>query len=90
MRAEHGRQNDKNVRDRVAGKARWENLEDVRRTYPAADLTKVRSGGAVTIFNIGGNKYRLAVAVHYNTGRIYVLRIMTHEEYSRGTGKDTF
>jgi len=30
------------------------------------------------------------VAVHYNTGRIYVLRIMTHEEYSRGTGKDTF
>jgi len=75
---------------RVADKARWENIEDVRRTYPASDLVKIRSGGTVTIFNIAGKKYRLIAAVHYNTKRIYVLQIMTHEEYSQDAWKDRF
>jgi mRNA interferase HigB len=37
----------------------------------------------LTIFNIGGNKYRLATYVNYRTGKLYIRRVMTHEEYSR-------
>jgi mRNA interferase HigB len=73
---------------RITEKALWESIEDVRQIYPAADSVKVKSGGVVTIFNIGGNKYRLVAAVHYNTKRVYVLQIMTHEEYSRDAWKD--
>ncbi|MFH0823069.1 MAG: type II toxin-antitoxin system HigB family toxin [Pseudomonadota bacterium] len=75
---------------RVADKARWKSLEDVRRTYPAADLAKVKSGGTVTIFNIGGNKYRLVAAIHCNSQRVYVLHVMTREEYSRNAWKERF
>jgi len=35
------------------------------------------------IFDVGGNRYRLAAVVHYNTQRIYVRHVMTHAEYDR-------
>jgi len=61
---------------------------DVRRIYPHADPVRVASGNTVTVFNVAGNKYRLVAAIHYNAGRVYVLRIMTHADYGRGTWKD--
>jgi len=36
-----------------------------------------------TIFNIGGNNYRLITAVHYNTQHCYIRTIWTHAEYSK-------
>lgn len=56
----------------------WASLADVRKTYPHADAV-----GDFTIFNIGGNKYRLATYIHYRTGKIYIRHVMTHEKYSR-------
>jgi mRNA interferase HigB len=69
--------------------AEWENLQDVRRVYPHADMVAVASGNTVTVFNIGGNKYRLITAIHYNRQRVYVLRLLTHAEYSKNLWKDT-
>lgn len=41
------------------------------------------------IFNIGGNKYRLITAIHYNTRKVFVLRFLTHVEYdSQGWKED--
>ncbi len=68
-------------------KAHWTNFAEVRRTYPSADLY-----GRCTIFNIGGNKYRLIAAIHYETtgadgnvveGRVYIRNVLTHAEYDR-------
>jgi len=73
----------------VARGAVWENLQDVRRVYPHADLVAVASGNVVTVFNIGGNKYRLIAAIHYNRQRVYVLRILTHAEYDKDRWKDS-
>ena len=39
--------------------------------------------GEVTIFNIGGNKYRLATLINYRTGKVFIRQVMTHEEYTR-------
>jgi len=36
-----------------------------------------------TVFNIGGNNYRLITAIHYNTQTCYVRAIWTHAEYSK-------
>lgn len=63
---------------RITRRMRWTNLMDVRKTYPHAD-----AAGEFTIFNIGGNKYRLATYINYRTGRVYIRDVMTHEEYSR-------
>lgn len=40
-------------------------------------------GGNRVIFNIGGNKYRLVVEVHYVAGIVWVKFVGTHEEYDR-------
>jgi mRNA interferase HigB len=66
----------------VVKAAKWQNLEDVRRTYKRADAARVQSGSTVTIFDVKGNSYRLIVAIHYNTQRVYVRDFMTHEEYN--------
>jgi mRNA interferase HigB len=63
---------------RTAKRAEWMSIIDVRKTYPHAD-----AAGDFTVFNIGGNKYRLATYINYRSGRIYIRRVMTHEEYSR-------
>lgn len=38
--------------------------------------------------NIKGNRYRLIVAIHYNTQMVYVLRFLTHAEYDKGAWKE--
>jgi len=73
---------------RLFREAEWENLQDVRRVYRHADTVTVASGNTVTVFNIGGNKYRLIVAIHYNRQRVYVLRLLRHAKYSKDFWKD--
>jgi len=67
--------------------ADWKNLHQVRETYPGADGVVVGSGRVVTVFNIGGNKYRLLVAIHYQWSMVYVLRFITHVEYDKNKWK---
>jgi mRNA interferase HigB len=63
---------------RTVKRLRWASLVDVRKTYPHADAV-----ADFTVFNIGGNKYRLATYINYRTGKVYIRHVMTHEEYSR-------
>jgi mRNA interferase HigB len=63
---------------RTTKRLRWTSLMDVRKTFPHADAV-----GDFTIFNISGNKYRLATYINYGTGKVYIRHVMPHEEYSR-------
>src|SRR5262245_36556872 len=74
---------------RLVRAADWQSVQEVRRVYRHADAVAVGSGKTATVFNIGGNKHRLVTAMHYNTQRVYVLRFMTHAEYSKGLWKDS-
>jgi mRNA interferase HigB len=73
-------------------RAAWQNLADLRRTYPSADGVNVRvSGGEVvviTIFNIKGNRYRLIAVVSYAAAVCRVVDMLTHAEYSSDRWKD--
>ena len=70
--------------------AQWKNLGDVRRAFPHADGVKVGSGKLATVFNVCGNKHRMITAIHYNTGKIFILRLMSHAEYSKDQWKDSY
>lgn len=72
----------------VVKAARWQNIAQVRLAYPDANPVAVKSGRTVTVFNICRNEYRLVTALHYNTAVAYVLRFMTHAEYSKNAWKD--
>jgi mRNA interferase HigB len=63
----------------VVRAAEWSKPSDVKAMFRSADI--VPNGRVV--FNIGGNKYRLVVAVHYRGKRIYVRFIGTHKEYDQ-------
>ena len=63
--------------------ANWTNLADLRQTFPSADPVRVTSGRTVMVFNIAGNRYRLLTAIHYNMRKVFVLRFLTHAEYTR-------
>jgi mRNA interferase HigB len=67
---------------RAAKRAQWRSLADVRKTYPHADAVE-----GYTVFNIKGNAYRLIVTINYQTGRIFIRHVLTHEEYTRGRWK---
>ena len=73
---------------RVAKRARWNNLVDVRRDFPGADGVTVASGRVATVFNIGGGRYRLITAIHYNTKVVYVLAFLTHADYDKDDWKN--
>ena len=51
--------------------------------YPHADQV-----GKFTVFNIGGNKYRLIAVIHYNRGKVFVRHVLTHAEYDEGNWKE--
>lgn len=66
----------------VVKRALWKNPAELKRVYPNADLV-----GRRTVFNIVGNKYRLIARVNYQQQRVFVLYLLTHAEYDRGTWK---
>lgn len=64
---------------RIAKKAQWKNITEVRSVFPSADAV-----GRFTVFNIKGNKFRLIAEINYRTGRIFLRHVMTHAEYTKG------
>ena len=63
-------------------------LADTRRNLPHADEVVTNKGNTVTVFNLGGNKFRLVVAIHYRGARVYIRELLTHVEYDRDKWKD--
>lgn len=45
--------------------------------------------GKFTVFNIGGNKYRLIAVIHFNRRRVYIRHVLTHVEYDKGKWKES-
>ena len=59
--------------------ANWRTPAEIKAQYRNASIV----AGNRVVFNICGNKYRLVVKVHYNTGVVYIRFIGTHAEYDR-------
>ena len=68
---------------KIANESEWEKPSDIADAYPY-----VSQVGKFTVFNIGGNKFRLIVVVHFNRGKLFVRHVLTHEEYDRGDWKE--
>ena len=60
----------------------FRDFDDLRATCASADQV-----GGLTVFNIGGNKYRLIAAIHYNRQKVYIRSLLTHADYDRNTWK---
>ena len=67
----------------VVKKAKWQSLSEVKLVYPNADLVN-----RYTVFNIKGNKYRLISRIVYRSQTVFIVAILTHEQYDRGKWKE--
>jgi len=54
----------------------FDSFAELKATFASADKV-----GKLTIFNIGGNKVRLIAAIHYNTHKVYIRAVLTHQDY---------
>lgn len=52
----------------------------LRQTFGTADYVD-----GFTIFDVGGNRYRIASVIHYDKQRVYIRQVMTHAEYDRNS-----
>ncbi len=60
----------------------FDSFVHLRQLFPSADQVDHK-----TVFNIGGNKYRLIAAIHYNRRKVYIRAIVTHLEYDKNKWK---
>jgi len=58
-------------------RAHWETPQQIKEQFGSASIIK---GGRV-VFNIGGNKYRLIVAMDYGRQACFIRFIGTHRAY---------
>jgi mRNA interferase HigB len=67
---------------RITRRAEWRSLTELRNDFSHADLV-----GRRTVFNLHGNRCRLIARVNYRTGRVFILHVLTHVDYTRGNWK---
>jgi mRNA interferase HigB len=60
----------------------WQSFADVRQTFNHADVYK-----NCTIFDVGGNKYRIIAKINYRKHTVFIRFVLTHDEYGFRHGK---
>jgi mRNA interferase HigB len=68
---------------RVAKTAKWQTIHDAKAAWGASTDT----ARGLTVFNIGGNKYRLIAYVNYQEQVLLIRHVLTHAEYCKGDWK---
>jgi len=68
---------------RIVKQNNYNSFAELRKTFPKSDQV-----GKFTVFDIGGNKYRLIAYIVYSAKRIYIRHILTHPEYDKGKWKE--
>ena len=68
---------------RIVKQTDFNSFAEIRKTFPSADVYE-----KFTIFNIGGNKYRLIVTIHYNRKMVFIRNILTHNQYNKNSWKE--
>jgi mRNA interferase HigB len=62
---------------KILRRGKYTSFNELREDFSSADLVK-----QLTIFDIGGNKYRLIAFIRYTAQTVFIKHILTHEEYN--------
>ena len=67
---------------RVIEKNRFSNWAELKAVFSTVDKV-----GELTVFDIGGNKYRLIAYIRFEKQIVYIKTVLTHRDYDKGTWK---
>lgn len=68
---------------RIVSKTDFADFNELKATFRSADYV-----APYTVFNIGGNKYRLIVKMEYSYRSAYIRAVLTHAEYDKNKWKE--
>jgi mRNA interferase HigB len=60
----------------------WKNPAELKQTFGSVSFVEGR-----TVFNIGGNKFRLIPVVDYGLQTVLITQVLTHQDYDKGGWK---
>ena len=63
---------------KIVEAANFNNFADLKRAFNATDKV-----GDAYVFDVGGNKYRLIAAIHFNRKMVFIRHVFTHREYDK-------
>lgn len=66
---------------RIITSCRAENFAELRTVFASADYVPPR----YTVFNVGGNKFRIVACIHYDQQKVFIRGVLTHREYDGWT-----
>ena len=74
---------------KVCRKAKWKSFRDTKALLGQTDVAKdTASEKTATIFDIGGNKYRIVTLIDYTRQTLFITHVLDHKEYDRNNWKN--
>lgn len=67
----------------IMARTEFGSFAELKRVFRSVDKV-----GKFTVFDIGGNKFRLIAAIHYNRKKVYIRHVLTHVEYDSDKWKE--
>jgi len=67
---------------RVIEKNRFDHWAELKAAFNTIDKV-----GELTVFDIGGNKYRLIAYIRFEKQILYIKAVLTHRDYDKGAWK---
>jgi mRNA interferase HigB len=73
---------------KLTRKAAWRSFQDAKALFGQTDVARdTESGRTATVFDIGGNKYRIVTLIDYARQTVLVTHVLDHKEYDKGNWK---
>ena len=63
---------------RIMKGTNFSSFPHLREKFPSADYVE-----PYTIFDVGGNNWRIITVIHFNRAKIYIRHVVTHSEYDK-------
>lgn len=69
---------------KLTRKQRWQSFQDAKALFGQTDVASdTTSGRTATIFDIGGNKYRIVALIDYLRQTVLITHVLDHKEYDK-------
>lgn len=63
---------------KVISKTAFATFTDVKKSFNTIDYVD-----PYTVFDVGGNNFRIISAIHYDKQNLYIRHVLTHKEYDK-------
>ncbi len=74
---------------KLVRRAIWQTFQDAKALFGQTDVASdTTSKRTATIFDVGGNKYRIITLIDYTRQTVLITHVLDHAEYDKENWKD--